>query len=125
MAKALNEHANRKGQTLVRMLDAAKKARGEFDRIADELERYDHGDYTEEYEAWDPGLSFQAKIHKTQQYKREVGSRLYRTNPQFRVEPHPHLPPIRQARANLMEQYLNRAARETGPMRISITATPR
>lgn len=112
--KAISEHANRKGQTLVRMLDAAKKARGEFDRITDELERYDHGDYAEEYEQWDPGLSFQAKIHKTQQYKREVGSRLYRTNPQFRVEPHPHLPPIRKHRAKLMEQYLNRAARETG-----------
>jgi hypothetical protein len=103
---------NPKAATLQRLVDAGIKARGRFDKVREELERYEYGDEEEDYQAWAPELSFKSKVYKTSQFKREIGSRLYNNNPTFRVEPRKQLGEASEIRSALMEDYLNYIPRE-------------
>lgn len=101
-----------KGKTLARLISSAKAARSDFDKTADTIAKYDKGGPDEMYQNWDTCLSFKSKVFKTQQYKREVGSRLYKDNPQFNVTPKRMDVSLSIERTKLIQTYLNEVVKE-------------
>jgi hypothetical protein len=98
------------------MLAAAKKAKCRFDDVRRQIEKYDYdGDTGEDKNVlWDEDITFRAKVHKTQQFKREVGARLYVNNPTFRSEPRKWAGEQAMARSNVIAEYLNYCSKENG-----------
>jgi len=109
-----DEKKQSKGKVLSRMLKAGIRNRERFAEISRELERYDYEDTDEMYKDWPTDLDFRAKVMKTQQYKREIGSRLYSANPTFRVQAREGTPIESVQRSMLMGEYLNWAKGENG-----------
>ena len=103
-----------KGETLSRLLSAGRQAREHFDKQAEEIARYDYGHEIEHYQNWDTSLSFYAKVYKAQQFKREVGARLYKDNPVFRLSPKRQADEGATLRTELMTDYLNEVVKENG-----------
>lgn len=96
-----------RGKVLLRLVDAARKEKERFDKTRNKIEEYDYGDAMTDYTSWDPDLSFRAKVYKTQQFKREIGSRLYNNNPHSIVTVRDWAPQEAQIRAKIGEDYLN------------------
>lgn len=101
-------NAEQKGRILKRLLDNAIKARAPFMKTGKEIERYGYArDFNFEYTAASEELFFKAKVAKTAQFIDIVGSALYQTNPDRRVNPRPWVNEQQRARGVLMQQYLN------------------
>jgi hypothetical protein len=100
--------AEQKGRIIKRLLDNAIKARAPFMKTGKEIERYGYArDFNFEYTAAGEELFFKAKVAKTAQFIDIVGSALYQTNPDRRVNPRPWTTDQQRARSALMQQYLN------------------
>lgn len=96
------------GQVLKRLVENGIKVRDvRFGKTAKALEVYDQSDDLPWDTEHDPQLSEYIKINLTQQYKREIGARLYNAAPVFKVTAQPWSQPIARNRSAMMDAYLN------------------
>lgn len=93
-------------QILHNVLSSAKKARSQYDDVAKELAIYDFGTERPKEDYFINDIGIIGKIYKVQQYKREIGPRLYNKNPSVKVTPRSE-DPLKVARSELMEKYIN------------------
>src|SRR6056297_1306516 len=108
-----DDYKSPKGRLLKRLIESGIQERDRrFGKVAKELDIYDYSDKTPWEVTWDESLSWYTKIHVTQQFKREIGSRLYNQNPIFRAEAQEWSTPDSQVRANVVEALLNYARNE-------------
>jgi hypothetical protein len=103
-----------KESILTANISAAKKARAEFIETGKEIELYGYNKESEIDDQTAGVVPFKAKIAKTAQAIEIFVPELYQQNPNRRVEPRAWANPAAVKRAELMEQYLNYTAGETG-----------
>ena len=104
-----------KAAILCRLIEQGERYRDErFGKTAKQLEQYDYTEKLLDDITWDQEITFNIKVRKTSQFKREIGSRLFNANPTFRAASQPWSKQKSRERADIIEAYLNYCTQENG-----------
>lgn len=105
------------GKILINLIDASKRDRAHFEKVAEELDKYDGqvlASLNLSEQNWNPEQSYFAKLNKTQQFKREIGAILMNDNPKFQAsQKRGSIDPQNAVRARLMTDLLNHSVAES------------
>jgi len=105
-----------KAATLMRLIEAGKKARASYDKAADEVDRYIYFDdnFKSLYQDTDPNLSFYSRISLMRQAVDMFIPMVVTANPhRMGKMRQPNVNPLTKIRKDLMQDYLNYTPQET------------